>query len=241
MCFTVAIHATREEIESRFNARFSAGDEFTPGYYFSAFTLPLIPVITGQEKDTIALYRWGLVPYWIKDSTSADSIRIKTFNAKAETLTEKPSFRSAVKSKRCLVICKGFFEWQSRPYEKIPHFIQMKTGEPFAFAGLYDNWLDPETGEVQDTFTIITTTASPLLAQIHNTKKRMPVVLPKTLEREWIDPDRSLDKALELLVPVDDAELSAYTVSKLVSKQGADKNVPEVIEPYDYTGSSLFS
>ncbi|MBL7113310.1 MAG: SOS response-associated peptidase [Bacteroidales bacterium] len=240
MCFTVAIHATREEIESRFKARFLAGDEFTPGYYFSAFTLPLLPVITGQEENTIDLFHWGLIPFWVKDSASADSIRTKTFNAKAETLIEKPSFRNAVKSKRCLVISKGFFEWQSRQNEKIPHFIQLKGEEPFAFAGLYDNWHDPETGEIHNTFTIITTIASPLLAQIHNTKKRMPVILPKEVERDWIDPDRQLDRALELLVPVDDAELSAHTVSKLVSKQGVDRNVPEVIKPFDYSGSSLF-
>jgi putative SOS response-associated peptidase YedK len=240
MCFTVAIHATREEIESRFKARFSAGDEFTPGYYFSAFTLPLMPVITGQEENRINLFRWGLIPSWVRDSTSADSIRTKTFNAKAETLTEKPSFRNAVKSKRCLVISRGFFEWQSRQNEKIPYFIRLKGEEPFAFAGLYDNWHDPETGEIQNTFTIITTTASPLLARIHNTRKRMPVILPKEVERDWIDPDRQLDKALELLVPVNDTELSAHTVSKLVSKQGVDKNIPDIIKPYDYTGSGLF-
>ena len=240
MCFTVAIHATREEIESRFNARFAPGDEFKPGYYFSAFTLPLLPVITGQEGDKIELFRWGLVPFWVKDSASADSIRTKTFNAKAETLTEKPSFRNAVKTKRCLVVSKGFFEWQSRQNEKIPYFIQLKGEEPFAFAGLYDNWHDPETGEIQDTFTIITTTASPLLAHIHNTKKRMPVILPQEVEQDWIDPDRPLNKALELLVPVGDTELSAFTVSKLVSKQGVARNVPEVIKPFDYTDSSLF-
>jgi len=240
MCFTVAIHATREEIQSRFKAKFSSGGEFAPGYYFSAFTLPLLPVITGQEDGKIEMFRWGLVPFWVKDITAAGSIRTKTFNAKAETLTEKPSFRNAVKSKRCLVISKGFFEWQSRQNEKIPHFIQLKGEEPFAFAGLYDNWLDPETGEIQNTFTIITTVASPFLAHIHNTKKRMPVILPKESEREWIDPDRQLEKALELLVPVDDAELSAHTVSRLVSKQGVDRNVPDVIKPFDYGTSSLF-
>ena len=186
------------------------------------------------------MFRWGLVPFWVKDSTAADSIRTKTFNAKAETLNEKPSFRNAVRSKRCLVISRGFFEWQSRQSEKIPHFIRLKTDEPFAFAGLYDNWLDRETGEIHNTFTIITTEASPILAEIHNTKKRMPVILPRSVERDWIDPDRQTEKALELLVPVEDADLEAYTVSKLVSKQGVEKNVPEVIKPFDYNSSKLF-
>ena len=240
MCFTVAIHATREEIESRFQAKFSGDQVFKPGYYFSAFTLPFIPVITGQESNKIDLYRWGLVPSWVRDSSAADAIRIKTFNAKAETLTEKPSFRSAVKSKRCLVLSKGFFEWQSRQNDKIPYFISLKKDEPFAFAGLYDSWHDRETGEIHNTFTIITISASPLLAEIHNTRKRMPVILPRETEKEWIDPDRHPEKALELLKPVDDSQLHAYTVSRLVSKQGIDKNVPEVIKPFNYDASRLF-
>ena len=240
MCFTIAIHATREEIERRFNSRFSAEADFIPGYYFSAFTLPLIPVITGQQKDKIEMFRWGLIPYWVRDSSSAEAIRTKTFNARAETLTEKPSFRDAAKSKRCLVICKGFFEWQSRKNEKIPYFIQLKNEELFALAGLYDNWYDPETGEVENTFTVITTTASPLLAEIHNTKKRMPVILPRNAEHSWIHQDQPPGEALSLLGPFDDRALNAYTVSKRVSQPGADKNIPDIIKPFDYSHSALF-
>ncbi len=234
MCFTIAIHAAREEIEARFNARFEDQVQFIPGYYFSAFTLPLIPVITNQDTGQIKMFQWGLIPSWVKDESYADSIRTKTFNAKAETLTEKPSFRNAVKTNRCFVISKGFFEWQLREKEKIPYYIHLDDEQLFAFAGLYDSWINPGTGEISNTFSIITTTASPLLAKIHNTKKRMPVILPREKEMEWIDPEIPLDYALNLLKPYDDARMKAYTISKRISRPGVEKNIPEIIKYYNY-------
>jgi len=240
MCFTIAIHATREELERRYKATFASPSEYYPGYYFSAFTLPRVPVITNQDTSTIQMFNWGLIPSWVKDETAAESIRTKTFNARAETITEKPSFRSSMKTKRCLVIGKGFFEWQSRKNEKIPYFIYLKDEQPFSFAGLYDNWANPVTGEIQYTFTIITTSANPLLAEIHNTKKRMPVILPSDQENQWVNPDIPVEKALSLLKPYDENLMKAHTVSKLVSKQGVDKNIPEAIAPFNYTEDSLF-
>jgi putative SOS response-associated peptidase YedK len=234
MCFTIAIHATREEIENRFNARFDDPAGFSPGYYFSAFTAPEIPVITGRDYSRIVMYRWGLIPSWVKDEGSANDIRIKTINAKAETLTEKPSFRNAVKKNRCLVISRGFFEWQKRENQKIPYYIGLEDDRLFAFAGLYETWFHPVTGEAHNTFTIITTTANPLLAFIHNTKQRMPVILPREKEQEWINPGNPLDKALALLVPYDQEKMKSYTISKLVSTPGAIKNVPELIKPFNY-------
>jgi len=234
MCFTIAIHASREEIEKRFDARFDDPAGFLPGYYFSAFSLPAIPVITGRDSRLIRMYRWGLIPSWTKDEAYAEGIRTKTFNAKAETITEKPSFRNAVKTNRCLVVSKGFFEWQKRENEKIPYYIGLEDDRIFAFAGLYDTWVHPQTGEINNTFTIITTTANPLLAVIHNTRQRMPVILPKEKEQDWINPGVPLDKALELLVPYDQEKMKSYTISKLVSTPGAIKNIPEVLKPYDY-------
>ncbi|KPK85483.1 MAG: hypothetical protein AMS27_07225 [Bacteroides sp. SM23_62_1] len=234
MCFTIAIHATREEIESRFNARFEEPAQFVPGYYFSAFTFPLVPVITNSDPDKVRMFRWGLIPSWIKDEMAADSIRTKTFNAKAETLTEKPSFRNAVKTSRCMVIAKGFFEWQARDKEKIPYFISLENDQPFSFAGLYDCWVNPGTGEINYTFSIITTTANQLLEEIHNTKKRMPVILPTEKEKEWINPEIHLNIALNLLKPFDDSRMKAHTISKRISMPGTEKNIPEIIDYFDY-------
>jgi putative SOS response-associated peptidase YedK len=234
MCFTVAIHATREEIEKRFDASFEEPASFIPGYYFSAFTYPRLPVVSGQDNRMIRMYTWGLIPSWVKDESYAEGIRSKTLNAKSETITEKPSFRNAVKTGRCLVISKGFFEWQQRDSRKIPYYIGLEDDQLFGFAGLYDSWINTESGETIYTFTIITTTANPLLAAIHNTKQRMPVILPREREQEWIDPKVSPDHALELLKPYDQEKMKAWTVSRLVSMPGANKNVPEVIESFNY-------
>jgi putative SOS response-associated peptidase YedK len=135
---------------------------------------------------------------------------------------------------RCLVISKGFFEWQNRDNMKIPYYIGLEDDQLFGFAGLYDTWTNPATGEMNYTFTIITTTANPLLAVIHNTKQRMPVILPKEKEQIWIDPGVPLDNALELLVPYDQEKMKAWTISRLVSAPGVNKNIPGVIEPYDW-------
>jgi putative SOS response-associated peptidase YedK len=234
MCFTVAIHATREEIEKRFDAGFEEPETFAPGYYFSAFTYPRMPVISGQDNHLIRMYTWGLIPSWVKDESYAEGIRSKTLNAKSETITEKPSFRNAVKYGRCLVISKGFFEWQQKENKKIPYYIGLENDQLFGFAGLYDTWINPATGETIRTFSIITTTANPLLAVIHNTKQRMPVILPQDREQKWIDPEMPLENALELLVPYDKDKMKAWTISRLVSTPGANKNVPEVIKPYNW-------
>jgi putative SOS response-associated peptidase YedK len=234
MCFTVAIHATREEIENRFGASFEDPSSFTPGYYFSAFTYPRLPVISGKNNQIINMFTWGLIPSWVKDESYAEGIRSKTLNAKSETITEKPSFRNALKTGRCMVISKGFFEWQQRDNKKIPYYIGLKDEQLFGFAGLYDIWINPATGETNYTFTIITTSANPLLAEIHNTKQRMPVILPNDREQEWIDPKVPADKALELLRPYNQEMMTAWTVSRLVSTPGANKNLPEVIEPYNW-------
>jgi putative SOS response-associated peptidase YedK len=234
MCFTIAIHASREEIEKRFDANFDEPENFVPGYYFSAFTFPSIPVITGKDKSVIRMYKWGLIPSWVKDESTAEGIRTKTFNAKSETITEKPSFRNAVRTNRCLVISKGFFEWQKRENEKIPYYIGLEDDQLFTFAGMYDIWANPGTGELYYTFTIITTAANPLLAVIHNTKQRMPVILPREKEQDWINPGLPLSNALELLVPYNQEKMKAWTISKLVSTPGAVKNIPGLIEPFDY-------
>jgi putative SOS response-associated peptidase YedK len=187
MCYTVKIDLTREELEKRFRANFRQTDIFTPGDHINAFTLPRIPVICSGSPGEIVLFGWGLIPYWIKSQEDAQDIRMKTFNAKAETLAEKPSFRNSLQKKRCLVLVNGFYEWQTREKIKIPYRITLKNNRAFALAGLYDNWTNRETGEVINTCTIVTTRANPLMEEIHNSKKRMPVILSSDAEQKWLD------------------------------------------------------
>jgi len=239
MCFTVNINLTRNQLEDRFGVKFRDPSSFRPGYYFSAFEIPDLPVIQTEDPESIVLVKWGLIPFWVKDSKAASQIRMKTFNARAETIRDKPSFREPVKSKRCLVLCRGFYEWQDRGNEKIPHYVYLEGEPPMALAGIYDDWADRETGELIQTCSIITTAANPMMEKIHNKKKRMPVILPEKSENFWIDPDLSAEEAVEYLKPVGEQEMRAHTISKLISKRGLDKNVPELVKPYSYENESL--
>jgi len=240
MCYTVNINLTRNELEKRFGAKFIQPSSFNPGYYFNAFELPELPVIQAEDPGSIGMLKWGLIPFWIRDSAAAGEIRRKTFNARMETILEKPSFRGAVKSKRCLILCRGFYEWEQRDKEKIPHYIYLKGEPPLAMAGLYDDWTDRETGEVIRTCSIITTVANSMMEKIHNTKKRMPLILSGDNEKAWIDQDLPAEKAYGYLSPVDDKQMAAHTISKLISKRGVEKNVPELVEPFSYDNESLF-
>lgn len=162
--------------------------------------------------------RWGLIPRWAKDP----AIGNRLINARAETVAEKNSFRDSLRKRRCLVPSDGFYEWQKLPGRagKQPMRIVMKGGEPFAFAGLWDAWKHPETKEIVETFTIITTTANELMAAIHD---RMPVILAKEDENEWLDCETEYkDALLRLLKPFEAEKMTAYEVGTEVNSPTRD-------------------
>jgi putative SOS response-associated peptidase YedK len=231
MCFTIEIHKTRTEIESRFNRKFNPqSDDFQPKYYISAFDYPKVPVVKQGSSEQIDMMFWGLIPAWVKDMESASKFRFNTLNAKAETLSSKPSFQKPLEEKKCLVIANGFFEWQHFGKTKTPYYIRMKDNSLFAFAGVYDEWVNIETGELFSGFSIITCEANPLLAKIHNSKKRMPVILLKDVEDEWIKDEMTNEDIKQLLQPINENKLEAYPISDFINSKTADKNSPLLIE-----------
>ncbi len=237
MCFTIEVHLTRKAIEQRFSVDTSALYDFDFNYFYKAFSNPLIPVIDQQEPEKVKLSQWGLIPSWVSDRQKADQIRKGTYNARSESLAEKPSFRGALNRGRCLVLAHGFYEWQLVDGIRIPWYVRLKEDGPLAFAGLSDQWADPETGEIHHTFSIITTAANPLMAKIHNTKQRMPVILTPGQEKRWIGEEPSGDVAVDprqLLIPFDEKEMHAHTVSPLISKKDIDPGNPELIKAYTY-------
>lgn len=234
MCFTIEIHLTRKAIETRFPVNTSALHDFDFNYFYRAFSHPSIPVIAMEDPDKVQLRQWGLIPSWVNSREQAEKIRKGTYNARAETLHEKPSFKEALSTRRCLVIAGGFFEWQLVNGTKIPWYIRLRSQEPFVFAGLCDSWRDPENGDCIQTFSIVTTSAGPLMEKIHNTKKRMPVILRKEREQEWISGDISLLKRKHILLPVDDSALEAHVVSPNLLSKGADPSDPGITLPYDF-------
>ena len=167
--------------------------------------------------------RWGLIPHWAKDA----KIGAKMINAREETLTERVSFRNLVDRHRCLIIADGFYEWASRGTTKIPMYITLKGSAPFAMAGLWDTWQDPN-GELIHSCTIITTAANEALSKIHS---RMPVILRPKNEDKWISTERfsTLSSVLE---PYPDNLLHYYQVSPVVNSPKND--FPECIAKTDH-------
>ncbi|MBN1952299.1 MAG: SOS response-associated peptidase [Bacteroidales bacterium] len=222
MCYTIEINLTREQLEKRFRARLDEHLPYRKQNRVNAFSLPQCPVICTDNPKEIRLYTWGLIPSWSKDKEFAGEIRLKTFNAKSETLDEKPSFRHLVKGKRCLVLTNGFYEWQTLGKLKQPYFIGVKHEEAFALAGLYDSWTDRSSGEIIETFTVITTPANPLMEEIHNTKKRMPLILEKKSEEKWIDPSVPLEKLTDFFRPFNQEAMYAEKVDKELFRTSKD-------------------
>ena len=241
MCFTVNVNLIKEELENRYGATLIDPDKYRPSYYYHAFGLPSLPVICSDSPSGIKLLKWGLIPSWTKSIEDANVIRFKTFNARMESINQKPSFSSSFRSKRCIVPVKGFFEWQHVGNEKIPWYIYSSENDIISIAGIYDNWIENRTGEVFNTFSIVTTEANDLMAKIHNSGKRMPVVLSKTSETKWIDLSTSQSDALDLLIPCPSENLKAHTISPLINDRSSNRNTPDVIKPYNYqTGDLLF-
>lgn len=233
MCFNISLVKPGEDVSDRFDAVFDRNEGFEPVYHSSAFSLPKHPIICSEDPERIRFATWGLIPGWTKDLKSASSIRLKTLNARSETVFEKPSFRSAVRENRCLIPVSGFFEFREVNGKKFPYHIRMKDGRLFSLAGIYEDW-EEAPGKKIRTFSIVTTDANELMARIHNTKKRMPVVLSKDEESIWIDVESSIKDLKELLKPYPGDDLEAYPVSRALSGKNEDSNLPFILEEVDY-------
>lgn len=217
MCGRFSIFADPERLAERFKARLPA-EGLTPRY--NAAPSQDLPVILNEDRQLIQLLRWGLVPFWAKDP----SIGNRMINARAETLPQKPGFRTALQKRRCLVLADGFYEWQKLNGRKQPLRVVLKSGEPFAFAGLWETWRQPDGGLLR-TFTIVTTAPNELLASIHD---RMPAILLPEHEQVWLDDSAGQRAWLKVLRPYPAELMTVYPVSHRVNSPANDD--PSVIE-----------
>ena len=231
MCVFLTLRLNKAQVKKQYDTRGIDDSFFGPVYVQSAFSYKAWPVITSEKTDRVSMLNWGLIPRWVKDESTAGKIRSSTINARIETIHEKPSFRQAAKSQRCLVLADGFFEFREVNKQKYPYFIQLKNGEPFSMAGLYDNWTNRNSGEILSTFSILTTEANPLMEKIHSRKKRMPVIIPAGQEKDWIGFNIHQD-SLSQAYPQENLE--AWTVSRLITSRDQSPNVPQVISPFPY-------
>lgn len=181
-----------------------------------------IPVVVEDASRKLEMMHWGLIPSWAKDP----SIGARMINARAETVSEKPSYRSAFKKRRCLIVADGFYEWKKTDDGKQPYYLRLKDESPFGFAGLWESW-SMEEGEELRSATIITTEPNEVAAEIHN---RMPVILPPDLYDAWLEPDNDdREELLSMLTSYPAEEMEAYPVSKRVNRPANDE--PGVLEP----------
>lgn len=214
MCGRYALTIDPGDLQTTF-PEFKFPEQGTPRYNIA----PSQPILALPNDGTnqASFFVWGLIPSWANDP----SIGNRMINARAETLSEKPAFRSAYKYHRCLIFANGFFEWQAQPGKKskVPHFIQLKSGAAFTFAGLWEHWQSADGSEVRSA-TIITTKPNELMTTLHN---RMPVILPSNTYAQWLDPaPQSPNRLQNLLVPYPAGEMEAYPVSTLVNSPGND-------------------
>lgn len=181
------------------------------------------PVIPQEDPHHIHLYRWGLIPHWAKSK----SIGYKMINARAETIERKPAFKHGIQKRRCLVLADGFYEWKKKGKAKQPYRIHLTTQDIFSFAGISSIWYD-ENGIKIESFTIITTEPNDLMEDIHN---RMPVILSKEIELDWLDPDLSQEDRKSLMRPFPAQQMKAYPVKPAVGNVRNDD--PTLILPFD--------
>ncbi len=187
--------------------------------YNIAPTQPVAVVTSAQERK-VEIFQWGLIPSWSKDPSMAS----RMINARAETIHEKPAYRTPFARKRCLILADGFYEWKQLDKSKQPHYISLASGGLFAFAGLWDHWTSPE-GDGRRTCTIITCEPNELMEQLHN---RMPVILDKDVMWDWLNPTATPIELKAMLVPYAKA-MKAYPVSHLVN--APENDTAECIRP----------
>lgn len=221
MCGRYALYGPVSRLREMFEAEIE-GFDFAPRYNAAPMQwLPVVRQRPGGERVVQAL-RWGLIPAWAKD----EAIATRLINARGETVADKPSFRSAFRRRRCIVPMNGFYEWQSVPGGKQPHYIHAVNDTLIGVAGLWERWTRPSDGESLDTFTVITTDANDALRPLHD---RMPVILPPEAFGTWLDTGVPAQDVVSLIRPASGGLLQFHAVSTAVGNVRHES--PDLIMP----------
>ena len=223
MCGRYRLTTKAEELAARYHARMADDLHVTPSWNVApgrdVLAVRLNPETRERSLDAL---HWGLIPHWAKDK----KIGYRTINARSETADKTPAFRQAFRKRRCLVCADGFYEWRRETDRKVPYYFQLKSGEPFVFAGLWENWQDPHSGEWLRSCTLLTTDANAVVKAVHD---RMPVILPETHHAAWLGEVTDGDlKAM--LSPLDAGLMEAWEVSPRVNSPR--NNGPQLVERY---------
>lgn len=213
-------------------------------HHVSGFTHPTVLIYTCDKPYKPQAFQWGLVPYWVKDEKQKQQLWNKTINARCETIFEKPSFKKAASDQRCLVYVDGFYEHHHYKGKTVPFYIYRHDGKPMVLGGLFDSWLNTETGEQIQTFSVVTTKANGLMSKIHNNPKliepRMPLILSDDESADkWLAVGLKTESSLkDLFMPLPDDVLSAHAVAPIRGKNALG-NVSSVSDEVFYDGVKL--
>lgn len=209
-------------------------------HYANAFTHPQLVIYTADRPAEPQLMTWGLTPAWVKDAAQRDLLWAQTLNARAETMFEKPAFRTAARQGRCLVFVEGFYEHHHFGKRTYPYFLRLKDRDHFALAGLWAYWKGGRNEAERATFSIVTTEGNALMARIHNNPKlqgpRMPVILAPEEEALWLAPlagEADVASLRQLVRPYPAGAMEAHPVRPLLGKEGIG-NDPRASEPFAY-------
>lgn len=211
MCYHVSTASVRA-LKNVHKDGFRIADE---SMRYGAYDRPLLPATLSVGQVDFSELEWPLIPHWAKDLEHARFLQSSGYNAKAETMFEKPMFRDAAIHGRCLIWLNGFYEWQHiSNKKKVQYFIHLPGGALFAVGGLMSSWQNPQGGERFHTCTIVTTEANTLMTEIHNSKKRMPLILPEQATGIWLDPRQSKAEIAGVCKPFEDGLLQAEMVDE---------------------------
>jgi putative SOS response-associated peptidase YedK len=248
MCYHASVSATYEQLERAYDRPFTGSifPSFTSkseivSYHSNGFDFPLLPIITNEKPNALQLFRWGLIPAWVKNFEQATQLRTSTLNARTESISEKISFKLAAQKRRGIIPVTGFFEWKdSTVFGKIPHYIYPKDGGFFSIAVIYENWINLAEEKTYESFSILTCEANDLMASIHS-KHRMPVILNKDSMQIWLNSNDTDDCHLNLLKPYPSDSMKAHSISSLIGSRNKPSNVPEVTRFFSYESGDLFA
>lgn len=221
MCGRFARRSTREVLADWFGVDLEEMPPFAPSYNVAPRSVqPVVRLGRNSGEPEFALLHWGLVPFWAKDA----KIGYSTINARAEEAAAKPAFRDAMRKRRCLVPADAFYEWaRSDAKTRQPYAIALKSGEPYAFAGLWESW-KPREGDALESYTILTTDANEILEPIHN---RMPVILHRKDYERWLEPGDPARPPVDLLRPYPAEQMTVWEVASRVGNVRNDD--PELL------------
>ena len=240
MCFYNSSTKRALELANRYGRKSDvieiAQEIFDEQYKVTAFTHPVCPLVTSHPSMQTA--SWGLIPSWVKTNEDALKVRKMTLNARTETVFNLPSFRAPVLSKRCLLPSTGYFEFHHAGKEVLPYLIFLRHEEIFSIGGVYDVWQNPETNEIVQSFSVLTTPANALCAKIHNGGKnpyRMPLIISREDEEQWLDSSLKANDINRFFTPFESELMDAYPIARDFTKRNPKDST--IIEP---ANSNLF-